>query len=43
MIHTIQFGDGPQRGGRGWMGKLAQQSGGEYRYVDTTKLDAGSK
>ena len=38
MIHTIQFGDGPQRGGRGWMGKLAQQSGGEYRYVDTTKL-----
>ena len=40
MVHTIQFGDGPQRADRGWMGKLAQQSGGEYRYVDTTKLEA---
>ncbi len=39
-IHAIQFGEGPQRGGRGWMGKLAKQSGGEYRYVDTTKLEA---
>ena len=43
MIHSIQFGDGPQRGDRGWMGKLAQQSGGQYRYVDTTKLEAVSK
>ncbi len=42
-IHTIQFGDGPQRGGEGWMGKLAQQSGGEYRYVDTTKLETAAK
>jgi len=42
-IHAIQFGEGPQTGGRGWMGKLAQQSGGEFRYVDTTKLDAESK
>ena len=39
VIHTVQFGVGPQRGDRGWMGKLAQQSGGEYAYVDTTKLD----
>ncbi len=43
IFHTVQFGDGPQRGGRGWMGKLAQQSGGEYMYVDTTKLGAESK
>ncbi|MEI8372509.1 MAG: VWA domain-containing protein [Planctomycetota bacterium] len=43
IFHAIQFGEGPQRGGRGWMGKLAQQSGGEYRYVDTTKLGAESK
>ena len=43
VIHTIQFGDGPQRGGRGWMGKLAQQTAGEYRYVDTTKLEAPAK
>jgi hypothetical protein len=42
-IHAIQFGEGPQRGGAGWMGKLAHQSGGEYRYVDTTKLEAESK
>jgi hypothetical protein len=43
VIHAIQFGDGPQRSGRGWMGKLAQQSGGEYAYVDTTKLKAEAK
>jgi len=43
MIHTIQFGEGPQTAGRGWMGKLARQSGGEYRYVDATKLDAEAK
>lgn len=43
IFHTIQFGNGPQRGGRGWMGKLAQQSGGECMYVDTTKLEAESK
>ena len=39
-IHTIQFGEGPHRDASGWMGKLARQSGGEYRYVDTTKLEA---
>jgi hypothetical protein len=38
MIYTVQFGDGPRRGDRGWMGKLAQQSGGDYTYVDATKL-----
>ncbi len=49
MIHTIQFGDGPPTvstrcpGGQGWMEKLAKQSGGEYRYVDTTKLKAVAK
>ncbi len=40
VIHAIQFGEGPHRDANGWMGKLARQSGGEYRYVDTTKLDA---
>jgi len=43
IIHTIQFGQGPNRDANGWMGKLARQSGGEYRYVDTTKLEAESK
>ncbi len=39
VIHTIQFGEGPHRDADGWMGKLAHQSGGEYRYVDTAKLE----
>ncbi|MGO9114764.1 MAG: VWA domain-containing protein [Thermoguttaceae bacterium] len=43
IIHTIQFGEGPHRDAHGWMGKLAHQSGGEYRYVDTTKLEAELK
>ncbi len=43
IIHTIQFGEGSHRDANGWMGKLAQQTGGEYRYVDTTKLAAPAK
>ncbi len=43
IIHTIQFGEGPHRDTNGWMAKLAHQSGGEYRYVDTTKLAAETK
>jgi hypothetical protein len=39
MIHTIQFGEGSHRDANGWMAKLARQSGGEYKYLDTTKLD----
>jgi len=43
MIHTIRFGEGPQHGDRGWMGKLARQSGGKYAYIDTTKLKERSE
>ena len=39
MIHTIQFGSGPQKASGGFMVKLAHQSGGEYVYVDTARLD----
>jgi Mg-chelatase subunit ChlD len=39
-IHSIQFGEGDHSDSKGWMGKLARQSGGEYRYVDTRKLEA---
>jgi hypothetical protein len=39
-IHTIQFGAGDHADAHGWMGKLAKQSGGEYKYVDTQKLEA---
>ena len=42
-IHTIQFGEGPHSDANGWMRKLARQSGGEYKYVDTTKLEAEAK
>ena len=42
-IHTIQFGEGPARDANGWMEKLARQSGGKYKYVDTTKLEAEGK
>ena len=40
VIHTIQFGEGPQTAdGNGFMMKLAKQSGGAYTYVDTAKLE----
>jgi hypothetical protein len=40
VIHTIQFGEGDHSDANHWMGKLAKQSGGEYKYVDTAKLEA---
>lgn len=41
LIHAIEFGKGPRRGG-GFMAKLAEQSGGEYTYVDVSKLPAAA-
>jgi von Willebrand factor type A domain len=40
VIHTIQFGEGDHGDANHWMAKLAKQSGGEYKYVDTAKLEA---
>jgi hypothetical protein len=37
VINTIQFGEG-RKLEHGFMEKLAKQSGGEYKFVDTTKL-----
>ena len=37
IINTIQFGEGHKLA-HGFMEKLAKQSGGEYKFVDTTKL-----
>jgi hypothetical protein len=37
IINTIQFGEG-RKLEHGFMEKLAKQSGGEYKFVDTTKL-----
>lgn len=36
IIHAIQFGAGPPPGPN-FLARLAQQNGGSYRYVDTTK------
>jgi hypothetical protein len=37
-INTIQFASGPQPAGTNFLMELARQNGGQYRYVDITKL-----
>ncbi|MEN6494907.1 MAG: VWA domain-containing protein [Thermoguttaceae bacterium] len=37
-INAIEFGLGPKQGGMSFLEKLAQQNGGQYAYVDITKL-----
>lgn len=37
-ICTIQFGSGPPKSGDNFLVELAKQTGGQYGYVDTTKL-----
>ena len=37
-INTIQFASGPQPSGTNFLMELARQNGGQYRYVDITKL-----
>ncbi len=38
-MHAIEFGQGPKVGGdHNFIVQLAQQNGGEYRYVDVTQL-----
>jgi hypothetical protein len=34
VINTVQFGNGPQTKKDHFLGKLAKQSGGEFKYVD---------
>ena len=43
MIHTIQFGEGPQTGGRGWMGKLAQQTRRRVQVRRYNKTGSGNE
>lgn len=43
IIHTVEFGTGPQRDANNFLVKLARQSGGEHVYVDVSKLDAGKE
>jgi hypothetical protein len=37
-IHTIEFGDGPDHGRRNFLVELAEQTGGQHSYVDTSML-----
>lgn len=37
-LHCIQFGDGSRLGRSGWIEQLAEQSGGQYRYIDVSRL-----
>jgi hypothetical protein len=38
-IHTIEFGHGPKVGGeQNFIVRIAEQNGGEYQYVDVTRL-----
>lgn len=37
-IHCIQFGDGINQSGGGWIRRMAEKLGGEYRYVDVAEF-----
>jgi hypothetical protein len=37
-IHTIEFGKGPDHGRRNFLVELAEQTGGQHSYVDTSML-----
>jgi hypothetical protein len=38
IINTIQFCPGPRRAERSFLEKLAQLTGGQYAFVDSTKI-----
>lgn len=42
-IHTIEFGAGPKPAGESFLAVLATQNGGQYTYVDITKLTPADK
>ena len=37
-IHGIQFGSGPSRNNGGWIRLLSEGTGGQFRYVDVSRL-----
>ncbi|MCR9294884.1 MAG: hypothetical protein NXI32_19365 [bacterium] len=39
-IHAIQFGAGPNQSDGGWIRRLSNGTGGQYRYIDVTQLEA---
>jgi len=38
-IHAVEFGEGPDHARRNSLWRLAEGTGGERRYVDTSRLD----
>ena len=43
QINTIEFGAGPNPGGRNFLVRLADENGGQYVYVDVTRLPVGGR
>jgi hypothetical protein len=37
-ISTVEYGAGPRHAGRTFLEELAEQNGGQHRYVDVTQL-----
>jgi hypothetical protein len=42
-IHAIQFGSGPAPAEENFVAQIARASGGKYKYIDVTKMDAVEK
>lgn len=42
IIHTVEFGMGPASSSRNFIARLADQNGGQYVYIDITKVLASS-
>jgi hypothetical protein len=42
-INTIEFGFGPESGGVNFLARLAQQNGGQYKYIDVTRFNPRSR
>jgi hypothetical protein len=38
-IHSIEFGTGPSPGNGRWIEQLARRTGGNYRYLDVTRIE----
>jgi hypothetical protein len=43
IIHTVEFGQGPDSGGDNFLRRLARENGGKHVYVDVTRLAPGGR
>jgi len=39
VIHAVEFGEGPKPAGENFLAQLARQTGGQYAYVDVSRID----